>query len=279
MIFSKQLGSLGGRTAQDDIRYMANHIRRMQEELEYRLAHLDSQNITEIDMGQTKIYSGNVTLSQVIKRNEDRFTVFQQNYSTFYSAVYGEGGLSEIVQGENGIQATVADLKSGLASTVKLLDNGLWVENADGSKTQINGGHIKLSGSITWGDLTDDAFDELQEVAWNAADAISIAEGEYYGGTFIDGTSIYSPTIYTNEFNVYPEVDEDGDYVEDSGSFNLYGVYNKKARHFLQIQYYRGDAPWVYFSSPYGAQVTWDFGWTQFTGTLDFSDCEIIWPE
>lgn len=37
---------------------IANHIRRLQDELEYRLSNLDSSNITEIDASDTVISSG-----------------------------------------------------------------------------------------------------------------------------------------------------------------------------------------------------------------------------
>ena len=53
-IFSKQLGKLSSDT-QVAIKEIANHIRLMQEDLEYKLLNLDSSNIIEIDTDITNV--------------------------------------------------------------------------------------------------------------------------------------------------------------------------------------------------------------------------------
>lgn len=121
MIFSKQLGKVGGRTAQDDIRYIANHIRRMQEELEYRLMNLDSENINEIDAGVTKIYSDGVELLTLIGSDE--------NYSAIKQTV-------------DDILLTVQDIETGMGQTLRLAEDGITIVNAQGSALLINGGQI-----------------------------------------------------------------------------------------------------------------------------------------
>lgn len=55
-VFSKKLGSINTNDP-NTMRLLANHIRIMQEELEYRLSVLDSSNISEIDTDVTKVYS------------------------------------------------------------------------------------------------------------------------------------------------------------------------------------------------------------------------------
>ena len=55
MVFSKKLDSLDRLSGSDAIKQLANHIRVMQEELEYRLMVLDSSNIAEIDLGETNV--------------------------------------------------------------------------------------------------------------------------------------------------------------------------------------------------------------------------------
>ena len=55
-VFSKKLGSINANDP-NTMRLLANHIRIMQEELEYRLSVLDSSNISEIDTDVTKVYS------------------------------------------------------------------------------------------------------------------------------------------------------------------------------------------------------------------------------
>lgn len=58
MVFTTQLGNLAGKSEMEAIMEIANHIRRLQDELEYRLSNLDSSNITEIDASDTVISSG-----------------------------------------------------------------------------------------------------------------------------------------------------------------------------------------------------------------------------
>ena len=67
MIFSSQLGKLDGYTNEQAVKAVANHLRKVQEELEYRLSVLDSENITEIDTNITKM-SG--PLIELIAENE-----------------------------------------------------------------------------------------------------------------------------------------------------------------------------------------------------------------
>ena len=117
--------------------------------------------------------------------------------------------------------------------------------------------------------LADDAYDYADDANSAASSAKelakNIANGKYSGGTFIDGTSIYSPKIYSNEFNVFPNTDDDG------GSFNLYGNYESKLYHFLKIWYYGGTIPYIHFSSPASAACIWNFSQTTFNGTVQFT--------
>lgn len=58
MIFNTQLRKLDFSNPQEALKEMANHIRYIQEQLEYTLMNLDSTNITEIDAKDTVISSG-----------------------------------------------------------------------------------------------------------------------------------------------------------------------------------------------------------------------------
>ena len=53
-----ELPDLNGKTAQEAVRIIENHLRANQEELRYILTHLDSSNIIEIDITKTTIYKG-----------------------------------------------------------------------------------------------------------------------------------------------------------------------------------------------------------------------------
>ena len=56
-IFTAQLGRLEFSDPAAALRQMANHIRSLQEQLEYTLMNLDSSNITEIETDKTDIRS------------------------------------------------------------------------------------------------------------------------------------------------------------------------------------------------------------------------------
>ncbi|MBO4583807.1 MAG: hypothetical protein J5756_01935 [Clostridia bacterium] len=55
MIFTQKLGSLEGMSAERAIRTVANYVRALQEQLEYTLTTLDSDNVIEIDTGRTSV--------------------------------------------------------------------------------------------------------------------------------------------------------------------------------------------------------------------------------
>ena len=57
-IFSSQLGKVESQTPEQGIKTLANHLRKLQEELEYRLMNLDSSNINEIDADNTSVLLG-----------------------------------------------------------------------------------------------------------------------------------------------------------------------------------------------------------------------------
>ena len=159
---------------------------------------------------------------------------------------------------------------SGLESGTTVIDGG-WIKTGT-----INADRINLSGAISWANFTDDVANTIvgaQSAAGVAYDSVNqIANGMYSGGTFIDGTSIYSPTIHTNEFNIYPKD------VTNNGKFNLWGYEGNHLFEFLQIEHGTSISPYVMFSSPAGADASWWFNRTFFSGTLDFRGTEIVQP-
>lgn len=95
MIFTSQLGMLDGKTEKEAIASIANHLRRMQEELEYRLCVLDSSNITEITAGSTKI------------KTEDG--------KDLVNLILGsDGAMSAMEQTVNGLKVTVNSNQKGI---------------------------------------------------------------------------------------------------------------------------------------------------------------------
>lgn len=62
-IFTQSLRKADWTNPQEAIKEMANHIRYLQEQLEYTLMNLDSSNITEIETDKTDIKSSDGTAS------------------------------------------------------------------------------------------------------------------------------------------------------------------------------------------------------------------------
>ena len=56
-VFTSQLRNIDYNNPSQAIATMANHIRQLQEELEYLLMNLDSSNINELNLGQTNVVS------------------------------------------------------------------------------------------------------------------------------------------------------------------------------------------------------------------------------
>lgn len=154
--------------------------------------------------------------------------------------------------------------------------------NSQGVVVKGNSGQVSIKGSqIEAGSLvlTDNiTFQNVSATASGAASDIDdLADGNYSGGTFIDGQSIYSPTIYANEFNVYPKLDG-GQYTQD-GSYNLHGYYTSLGViNFLKISYsrYNPTGPLVGFNSPGGAQVFWSFDKTTISGDVSVQSGSVV---
>ena len=94
---------------------------------------------------------------------------------------------------------------------------GITVRNTDNEITfQVDEyGNVTLNGDVTVSGDTTFTWEDIQDEAASAADdaVAALANGEYSGGTFISGTSIYSPNIYTNDFKIIGTGTMDGQYV------------------------------------------------------------------
>lgn len=108
MIFSSQLGKLDGVSTAQDIKTISNHLRKMQDELEYRLSVLDSSNVTEIDTDLTNVFVKGENINNIIT---------DQN-----------GKLSQFEQTIDGFRKTVADYEKGYSQ---------WTQTVDGFTQQV----------------------------------------------------------------------------------------------------------------------------------------------
>lgn len=97
MIFTTQLGRIDYANAPDALKKMADHVRYIQEQLEWTLQNLDSSNITEINTRDTKISSDTVDLSgNLVRLNGRNGEVFEvgvdERNGNFLFGLYGRNG-------------------------------------------------------------------------------------------------------------------------------------------------------------------------------------------
>ena len=96
-IFTQSLQIKESDTEQEARKKMVNHIRYIQEQLEYTLLNLDSGNINEIDIDKTTITDsdGNSPIGSLINlpgANRESFTVGKNANGQFVFALDGNGG-------------------------------------------------------------------------------------------------------------------------------------------------------------------------------------------
>ena len=100
-IFTQSLQRIDASNPQEAIKKMANHIKYIQEQLEYTLFNLDSRNVTEIDTDKTTITdsTGSTSIGSFIYitgPNGESFTVGKNPQGKFEFAVKGKGGIQTL---------------------------------------------------------------------------------------------------------------------------------------------------------------------------------------
>lgn len=266
----------GEESVEEKITSLQNYMFMLVEQLRYSLHNLDLTNMNSkaVNDFADPIYAR-------ISDGEDKYTELAVQAGKIYSAVYGENGGSEIEQNPNSIVARVASLETGMSTVVQHRSDGIYYSTVDAEGNvewvKVGGGDITLSGTLTFAAFESETKEELEAAAGAADNVAALANGRYYDGTFINGKSIYSPTIYANEFNVYPSKDKKDNYEDGGGSFNLCASYGGELKHMLEIGYWQEDvyAPVITFGSPASAYASWTFEKTTFSGVYDFSNCEV----
>lgn len=107
MIFTQSLQKIDTANPQDAIKKMANHIKYLQEQLEYTLLNLDSRNINEIDVNKTNITdsTGSTSIGSYIHltgANGENFTVGKNPQGKFEFAVKGKDGKQTLYLNSSG---------------------------------------------------------------------------------------------------------------------------------------------------------------------------------
>ena len=106
-IFVKQLDKIDPKNAEASIKTMANHLRYMQEQMEYTLTNLDSANIVEIDTDKTVVTdtSGSSSIGSYISLKGDNgegFSAGKNEKGVFEFRVKGNGGVEMIAMSTDG---------------------------------------------------------------------------------------------------------------------------------------------------------------------------------
>jgi hypothetical protein len=108
-VFANQLRNIDPMKPAEAIKTMANHIRYIQEQLEYTLLNLDSTNVSELDTSQTTITSStggvNVTGTSVTLKGSKGETFeagTRENENVFRFTVNGANGMQVMYLNSDG---------------------------------------------------------------------------------------------------------------------------------------------------------------------------------
>lgn len=106
-IFTQSLQRIEVDKPQEAIKKMVNHIKYIQEQLEYTLLNLDSRNINEIDIDKTTITdsTGSTNIGSFIYltgTDGESFTVGKNPQGKFEFAVEGKGGTQTMYLNSSG---------------------------------------------------------------------------------------------------------------------------------------------------------------------------------
>lgn len=123
-VFTQSLQRIEADKPQEAIKKMANHIKYLQEQLEYTLLNLDSRNIVEIDTDQTTVTdsTGSTTIGSTIN-------LTGPNGESFKVGKNASGRFEFSVEGANGIQIMYLDNSGNLIITKSAnltIDGGEW---------------------------------------------------------------------------------------------------------------------------------------------------------
>ena len=124
-IFTQTLQRVDTTNPQEAIKKMVNHIKYIQEQLEFTLLNLDSRNIIEIDTDKTVISdsTGSTAIGSYI-------TLSGENGESFKVGKNKDGGFDFILNGAGGVQTMYLDSSGNLIITKHAnitVDGGEWV--------------------------------------------------------------------------------------------------------------------------------------------------------
>ena len=177
-IFASQLGKVEEQNPEKAVKTLANHLRKIQEELEYRLMNLDSDNIKEINVSDTNVLVSGQPLQNVLQDQDGNYSVLQHTVEGLSSAVADQfGQISTLVQTADGLRTQVSNME-GNVSTLTQTANGLQTQvtsltgNVSTLQQTANGIQTNVS------DL-DGRLSTLTQTASGLQTKVSTLEGNY----------------------------------------------------------------------------------------------------
>lgn len=123
-IFTQSLQRIDTTKPQEAIKKMVNHMMYIQEQLEYKLMNLDSENIKEIDTGKTNITdsAGSASIGSFI-------SLKGENGESFTAGVNSSGKFELVINGKEGKRAIYLNSSGELSITehaTLTIDGGTW---------------------------------------------------------------------------------------------------------------------------------------------------------
>ena len=215
-------------------------------------------------------------LTSRVSGAEGNISALQQTASGLTSRVSStEGNVSALQQTASGISASVSSLSTGLAHALIFDSGGLKLYDQSNNAVKLSHGNLNLTGSISFSDLDSGTQSTINSKISVESESIarSIAAGTYANGSFIKKKEIYGPTIYTNELNIFPEKDNQGNYqaaASQPGGLRLYEWYNEVLYEFLRIYPWNQTVPPItHLGSPAEGEIYMD-SVTRFTDKVYF---------
>lgn len=238
MIFSSQLGKLDGVSSEQNIKTISNHLRKMQEELEYRLSVLDSSNINEINADDTSIFVKGQNINNIIKDQNGKLSQFEQTIDGFRKTVADyEKGYSQWTQTVDGFMQQVGDYEGKVSEWTQTVDGftqqvadyttgySSWQQTVDGFTQQVS----NYEGQYSSWEQTVRGF---QQTVANMQEGLSMALRMDASGVYITNQDGETVTINGNQIDAHTVTASNllGEtvtlYTETSGARNPVGRLN-----------------------------------------------------
>lgn len=213
----------------------------------------------------------NTSITTIVEK-QDKFSEFQQTVEGF--SFMGSGGTVKISGGN--IDLTGCITLSDMTEATK--------EAVTGSKSEFS-----PDGTSNWTTVMTsvDKYRRDWDYNKNAWGPVYQFRGTdatvptYITQTVIAKGKVQAPYIMGTEFSIHPESEND-----ESGSFNIYGMFNGSENHMFKIEYFdSGSSPSVTIDSPCSAYMyyghmpvtaTGDLGsLIYFQGTVDFTQATV----